>query len=446
MYLSVVFGVLFFLLFLNILDFLEQNNIVVPFILLFGSLFSYLLIKYFHFLFFVWLLAFLIICFIVHITPLGLNIEPQLFVAVYFFFPSLLIIFGVLFCFRVTGLCFSFLLFHFIRKKNIIPKISRTEREALLAGTPWIEKEFFTGRPNLKKLLGQEFPRLAPEEEDFLNKPVEELCALSKEWDTLKRRKLSREEEDFLKREKFFGLIIPKKYKGRGFSPLAHAKVIEKLASHNIPLSIIAMVPNSLGPAELLLKYGTAEQKNKYLPKLALGEELPCFGLTEPLAGSDASSIKSEGVLFKKGESLYIRLNWNKRWITLSPKATLIGLAVRLKDPDKLYSDKEELGISCLLISSDSPGITRGLYHDPIGLPIYNAPIQGKDVIVSAEEAIIGGLKKCRSRLENVDGISICRQGDIFTLFVCSQWEKDSLADRSSCFGQKAVWTLYWKI
>ena len=287
----------------------------------------------------------------------------------------------------------SFLFFKLIKGKNLIPKISQTEREALLAGNPWIEKEFFTGRPDFKKMLDQEFPKLTQEEENFLNKEVEELCELSKEWSLIKRKKLSQATESFLKKEKFFGLIIPKKYQGRNFSPLAHAKVIEKLSSHNIPLSIITMVPNSLGPAKLLLSYGTPEQKNKYLPRLALAEELPCFGLTEDQAGSDASSIKSEGILFKQENCLKIRLNWDKRWITLSSKATLIGLAVQLKDPDKLYSDKENLGITCLLVSGNSKGVERALYHDPMGIPIYNAPIKGRDVVVDAEEAIIGGLK-----------------------------------------------------
>ena len=296
-------------------------------------------------------------------------------------------------CFLLIRFCLSFTLFTFIRKKNLTPKISKTEKKALLAGHPWVEKEFFTGRPDLKQLLHQEFPKFKQEEADFLNKEVEELCSLSKEWDLIKRKKLSQITEDFLKKEKFFGLVIPKQYKGKNFSPFAHAKLIEKLASHNVPLSIITMVPNSLGPAELLLRYGTPEQKNKYLPRLALGEELPCFGLTEDQAGSDASAIKSEGVLFKEDDGLKIRLNWDKRWITLSSKATLIGLAIQLKDPEKLYSNKENLGITCLLISGNSPGITKNLYHDPMGIPIYNAPIKGRDVIVSAEEAIIGGIE-----------------------------------------------------
>lgn len=300
---------------------------------------------------------------------------------------------GFAFCFFSVISLLSLIAFKWILKNNLIPKLSSTEREALLAGDSWIETEFFTGRPDLKKLLEQPLPMLTEEEKRFLENETEQLCALSDEWKVLKRKKLDAKTEDFLKEKKFFGLIIPKKYEGRGFSPLAHAQVIEKLASHNIPLSTVTMVPNSLGPAELLLNYGTEEQKNKYLPRLAKGEDLPCFGLTEPQAGSDAASIISEGVLFKESGCMKIRLNWNKRWITLSPKATLIGLAVQLKDPDQLYSKEKNLGITCLLVPGNSPGIERGLYHDPMGLPIYNAPIKGKDVIVSAESAIIGGLK-----------------------------------------------------
>ena len=296
-------------------------------------------------------------------------------------------------CFLSIRFCFSILLFKITKRKNFIPKISQTEQASLFVDSSWIEKEFFTGCPDFRKVLNQEFPCLNPEEKSFLNKEVEELCELSKEWELIKRKKLSQDTESFLKKENFFGLIIPKIYQGRGFSPFAHAKTIEKLSSHNVPLSIIVMVPNALGPAKLLLKHGTPEQKSKYLPSLALGKDIPCFGLTEAQAGSDASSIKSTGTLFKQGNHLKIRLNWDKRWITLSSKATLILLAVQLKDPEKLYSDKEHLGITCLLVSGDTPGIKRDLYHDPMGLPIYNAPLKGRDVIVSAEEAVIGGLK-----------------------------------------------------
>ena len=288
----------------------------------------------------------------------------------------------------------SFLIFKIIQVWNLVPKISQTESEALLAGNPWIEKEFFTGRPSFKKLFAQEFPTLSQEEKYFLDKKVDALCEISTEWDLMKRKQLDPQTEDFLKKEKFFGLIIPKKYQGLDFSHFAHAKIIEKISSSNAPLSIITMVPNSLGPSKLLLKYGTTTQKDKYLSNLALGKDLPCFGLTEVQAGSDASSILSEGILFKEGDRLKIRLQWDKRWISLSSKATVIGLAIKLKDPQAFYSDKKVLGITCLLVPGDAPGVQRGLFHDPMGMPFYNAPIKGRNVIVDAEEAIIGGLKQ----------------------------------------------------
>ena len=310
------------------------------------------------------------------------------------FLPVYLIFVSILIGFFLLRLALSFLFFKAVKKLKLLPKISETERVALQVGETWLEKEFFTGRPNFKTFLEQKTPVLSKEERDFLDNPTEELCSLSTEWDFLQRKKLTHKEEEFIKKGKFFGLNIPREYEGLGFSPFAHAKVIEKLASHNIPLSIIAMVPNSLGPAELLLKYGTEKQKNQYLSSLASAQLWPCFGLTEAQAGSDASSIQSEGILFKEGEELKIRLNFEKRWITLSAKADLIGLAVRLKDPDQLYSEKTDLGITCVLLTSNLKGIERGFYHDPMGLPIYNAPIKGKDVIVSAETAIIGGLKQ----------------------------------------------------
>ncbi|MDE0092146.1 MAG: acyl-CoA dehydrogenase family protein, partial [Oligoflexia bacterium] len=257
-----------------------------------------------------------------------------------FFFYLLLFAVG----FLLFRFALSFLFFKRAKKLKLASKISRTERIALQVGESWVEKDFFTGRPNFKTLLNQKFPSLSKEEKEFLDTPVEKLCSLSTEWDFLKRRKLTQVEEEFLQKEKFFGLSIPKKYEGLAFSPFAHAKVIEKLAGYNIPLSIITMVPNSLGPAELLLKYGTEQQKDQYLPSLASAQLWPCFGLTEVQAGSSASSIQSEGVLFKEGGQLKIRLNFEKRWITLSAKADLIGLAIQLKDPDQLYSEKKDLG------------------------------------------------------------------------------------------------------
>ena len=290
----------------------------------------------------------------------------------------------------------AFPLVKILRALGFVPKISDTEREALDAGVVWMEKEFFKGQPNFKTLFSQPFPKLTKEEQDFLNQDTEQLCGMSTEWEIIKSKKFPKEMEDYLGSKKFFGMIIPKSYQGLEFSPLANSRVIEKISSTNIPLAIFTMVPNSLGPAELLLNYGTKAQKEKYLKNLALGQEIPCFGLTEPQAGSDASSIQSQGILFKdqKSGQLKIKLNWNKRWITLSSKATLLGVAFQLKDPDHLLSEKEEVGITCALIAADTPGVKRGLHHDPMGVPFYNAPMEGHDVIIDAEASIIGGLKE----------------------------------------------------
>jgi len=289
----------------------------------------------------------------------------------------------------------SFPLVKLLRHLGFAPKISQTEREALDAGAIWVEKEYFKGQPNFKTLFSQPFPKLTPEETHFLNKDTAQLCDISDEWKTIKTKRIPKEVEDVLKQKKFFGMIIPKKYQGLEFSPLANARIIEKITSANLPVAIMTMVPNSLGPAELLLNYGTQEQKDKYLQNLAEGKDIPCFGLTEPQAGSDASSIISEGLLFKGQDGrLKIKLNWNKRWITLSSIATLLGVAFKLKDPDHLFSNQDELGITCALIPAHTMGVQRGLYHDPMGIPFYNAPMKGHNVIIDAEEAIIGGLKQ----------------------------------------------------
>ena len=288
----------------------------------------------------------------------------------------------------------SFWFFKQITKRGLVPKISWAEKASLQAGSPGIEKHFFTGQANFKSLLAPKMPQLTKEEKHFLNTKVETLCEMSNEWELLKAKKLCDSTKEFLKTEKFFGLGIPKQYKGLGFSPFAIAKIIEKLNSHNSPLAIMTMVPNSLGPAKLLLNYGTEDQKNKHLPQLATGQQIPCFALTEPLAGSDASSITSQGVLFKDKGELKILLNWEKRWITLAAEATLIGLAIRLKDPDQLYSKKTDLGITCLLIPNHLKGIEQPFYHNPMNIPIHNGTIKGKNVVVPAKEAIVGGLKQ----------------------------------------------------
>lgn len=274
---------------------------------------------------------------------------------------------------------------------GIMPSISETEKVALEAGSVGAEGELFSGRPNFKKLMEEPYPNLTPEEKAFIDGPVERLCEVIDDWEVWEKRDIPQAAWDIIKKEKFLGMIIPKKYGGLEFSALAHSEVIKKLSTRSVPACISVMVPNSLGPAELLNHYGTEEQKQKLLPRLATGEEIPCFALTEPGAGSDAGSITSEGVLFKGTDGkLYVRLNWNKRWITLAAISTILGLAFRLRDPENLLGKGEDVGITCALIPSKTPGVVLGERHDPLGTPFYNCPTQGKDVVVSVD-AIVGG-------------------------------------------------------
>lgn len=278
---------------------------------------------------------------------------------------------------------------------KILPPLSDTERTALEAGTVGWEGELFSGKPNWKVLLSQPKPELTTEEQAFLDGPCEELCKMTDDWDTTHvRADLAPEVWEYIKKHKFFGMIIPKAYGGLQFSALANHKVIEKLASVSATLSSTVGVPNSLGPGELLMHYGTDEQKNYYLPRLADGREVPCFGLTGPFAGSDATSIPDHGIIctgnFGGAEVVGIRLNFEKRYITLAPVATLIGLAFRLYDPDHLIGDTVDLGISLALIPRDTAGIQIGRRHFPLNVPFQNGPIHGKDVFVPLS-ALIGG-------------------------------------------------------
>ncbi|MFQ5766594.1 MAG: acyl-CoA dehydrogenase [Acidobacteriota bacterium] len=281
------------------------------------------------------------------------------------------------------------------RLAGVLPRISDTEREALEAGTVWLDGELFSGAPRWRQLLALSLPSLTSREEAFLKGPVEELCRLTDPWETTRRGDLSSEVWQFLKDQGFFGMIIPRDYGGLGLSALAHSAVVSRLGSRSVALAVTVMVPNSLGPAELLLHYGTEEQKSHYLPRLASGEEIPCFALTEPEAGSDAAGLKSEGVIcrgcYRGRHQLGMRLNWNKRYTTLGPVATVIGRAFRLKDPDHLLGEKEDLGMTCALIPADLPGIEIGRRHDPLGIPFYNGPTRGRDVFVPLQ-AIIGGV------------------------------------------------------
>jgi acyl-CoA dehydrogenase len=277
------------------------------------------------------------------------------------------------------------------RSKNLVPRMSETEREALEAGTVWVDGELFSGRPDFKRMLAEPYPELTARERAFLDGPVEEVCRMVDPWELSRRRELPAEVWSFLRRERFFGLTIPQEYGGLAFSALACSSVFGKLASRSLPLSAIVLIPNSVGPAELLLAYGTDEQRRHYLPRLARGEEIPCFALTEPEAGSDAASLTSEGVVFRGRDGrISLRLSWQKRYITLAPVATLLGLAVRLRDPENLLGQGEDVGITCVLVPTSTPGVEIGRRHDPLGIPFPNGPTSGRDVVVSLD-AIPGG-------------------------------------------------------
>ncbi len=274
---------------------------------------------------------------------------------------------------------------------NFLPEISETERTAIEAGNVWVDAELFSGKPDLKRLASESYPELTDQEQAFLNGPVDKLCSMVDDWDVFVRKGFTDEVWEYMREQKFFGLIIPEKYGGHEFSASAHSAIITKLSSRCGPLATTVMVPNSLGPAELLMHYGTDEQKEHYLPRLATGEEMPCFALTEPTAGSDAGSMTAEGEVFKGDDGeLYIRLNFEKRYITLAAISTIIGLAFKLRDPENHLGKGENLGITCALIPSDTEGIELGRRHDPLGIPFYNCPIDGNDAVVSVDQ-IIGG-------------------------------------------------------
>lgn len=287
-------------------------------------------------------------------------------------------------------------LIRFLQKR--MPIISETEKIAIEAGDVWWEKELFCGRPRWKKLLAMPAPSLTLEEKIFLDQQVEILCGMLNDWEiTHELKDLPANVWHYLKQEKFFGLIIPKNYGGLGFSALAHSSIVVKIASRSASAAVSMMVPNSLGPAELLLHYGTEEQKKYYLPKLASGEEIPCFALTAAEAGSDASSLTDSGVVCRgvhEGKEIIgIKLNWNKRYITLAPIATVLGLAIRLTDPDKLLSNDVSLGITLCLVPTNHPGVQMGERHLPLNLAFMNGPTIGHDVFIPLEW-VIGGLKQ----------------------------------------------------
>jgi len=287
-----------------------------------------------------------------------------------------------------------------LKLQKSMPPISDSERIAIEAGDVWWEKDLFSGQPQWKKLLAMPKPQLNAQEQDFLDHQVETLCSMASDWEIVhERQDLPEDVWDYLKKERFLGLVIPKEYGGHGFSALAHSTIVVKIATHSLNMAIDVMVPNSLGPAELLLHYGTDAQKKYYLPRLACGDDIPCFALTGPEAGSDAGSISDQGIVcygeYEGKKVKGVRLTWNKRYITLAPIATVLGIAFRLYDPEKLLSEEIDRGITLCLVPTSHPGVEIGNRHYPLRLAFLNGPTRGKEVFIPLDwmiggEAMIG--------------------------------------------------------
>ena len=312
----------------------------------------------------------------------------------------ILVLLGIFLVPSIRLLIFTKPLFNSMRKS--LPPIGLTERIALEAGSVWWDAELFQGNPNWKQLSDLEATELSVEEQSFVDNEVETLCSMINSYDIVANQDLPKEVWQYIFDKGFLGLIIPKEFNGLGFSHFAHAIIVGRLSSASQFLGISVMVPNSLGPGELLLKYGTDDQKQYYLPRLAKGKEIPCFGLTSTVAGSDAGSLIDNGIVcygdHEGNEVLGLRLNWEKRYITLAPIATVIGLAFKAYDPDNLLPvdhplhEKNDLGITCALIPRNAKGLSIGTRHRPIGEPFQNGPIYGKDVFIPMDW-IIGGDK-----------------------------------------------------
>jgi acyl-CoA dehydrogenase len=324
------------------------------------------------------------------IWPALHDISAGLLIPVWAVFVSLSLVLGV------PALRRALVSGHMMRQfRRVMPPISTTEREALEAGTTWWEAELFAGNPDWHRLLDYPAPALSEEEQAFLDGPVNELCAMLDDWKiTEELHDLPQPVWEFLKRQRFFGMIIPRQYGGLEFSAYAHSTVVMKIASRSITAAVTTMVPNSLGPAQLLLHYGTEAQQRHYLPRLARGDEIPCFALTGPEAGSDAAAMPDRGVVCRQefnGEpTLGIRLDWEKRYITLGPVATVLGLAFKLHDPEHLLGDRDELGITLALIPTDTPGVEIGNRHFPLNQAFMNGPNRGRDVFIPMDW-VIGG-------------------------------------------------------
>ncbi len=314
---------------------------------------------------------------------------------VWIFIPIALLLLLVFLAFNVFSLrriLITTPIMKVIESLNLLPTISATEKAAIEAGSVWIESEFFGGNPDYQRIQAQPYPTVTPKLQALLDGPVEMICQMATDWEIYQRRDLPDSVWAALKQERLLGMMIPPEYGGLGLSNFEYSSIMAKLASRSFIYTATVGVTNSLGPAKLLLNYGTPAQKAHYLPQLAKGEIIPCFALTEPLAGSDAASITAQGTVFRgQDEQLYLRLNFSKRYITLGTIATLTGLAFKLDDPENLLGKGTDVGITCALIPTNTAGVQISQRHDPMGVPFYNSPIVGRNVVIPIEQ-IVGGL------------------------------------------------------
>jgi len=311
--------------------------------------------------------------------------------------------------------------------------MSETERVAIDAGTVWWEAELFRGSPNWQQLISYPEATLTEREQAFVDGPADKLCSIMDDWEiTFELNDLPESVWKFIKEEKFLGMVIPEEYGGLGFSAMAHSEVVTKLATRSVTGAVSVMVPNSLGPAELLLHYGTEKQKNYYLPRLAVGEEIPCFALTGPDAGSDAGAMPDYGIVckgeFEGKEVLGLRVTWEKRYITLGPIATLLGLAFKAYDPDHLLGEEDELGITCALIPTDTPGVNIGRRHFPLNQAFMNGPNSGNDVFIP------------------MDGVAVGRSWNLATIEWCCIGQGDVAIRWRLCAGSQAIQSAYRQV
>jgi len=306
--------------------------------------------------------------------------------------------------------------------RAVLPPMSETERAAIDAGTVWWEAELFRGNPDWTKLQSYPEAELTEREQNFVDGPTDTLCSMMDDWEiTQELNNLPESVWQYIKDQRFLGMVIPEEYGGLGFSAMAHSQVVMKLATRSVTGAVSVMVPNSLGPAELLLHYGTEEQKNYYLPRLAVGDDIPCFALTGPSAGSDAGAMDDFGIVcmgdHEGKQVLGLRITWEKRYITLGPIATLLGLAFKAYDPDGLLGDEEELGITCALIPTTTPGVNIGRRHFPLNQAFMNGPNSGKDVfipmdwIIGGQEMVGQGWRMLMESLSVGRGISLPSNG-----------------------------------